>query len=354
MKMVKKICSLLLLLSLFICPICYGKNVFESVPIGKVEIEENILLDGENCYPLLKVKNQYYVPLSSLEKMGATLTEENQTLYIIGPLERNKWSDFSVELFEDQIAYMRAYPVYYNNIRSFSLMVQNEILVPLQLLEAMWDIKEYSDTFIIQDKLQNPLYLVEINEKGIHNKTDHLLPVHYSHIYWNGKSYEVTKEYTLLEESEAKEWLLDEEKLYITTVVTQISGLDLEIDETLYGQYYEPIFRQYSQALRLNALDHQFPIFKIQGQVKYNVGPFKEKDFVEICRSEKNNYFVVKDDSGKKYQVPYNSIRVIGEKGAILNKVTNQDIEDFATLSEIESATDYLLWTDIIGKELTS
>ncbi len=348
MKMVKKICSLFLLLSIFVCPICYAQNLFEVVPIGTVEIEDEVFMDGQQYYSLLKVKDQFYLPLSSLQQMGATIKEVDQIIYIEAPTKRETLSKFSPKFFQDKVAYMRACPIYCNNIRSFALAVEEEVLVPLQALEAMWEIKTYAGTFCLEEKLQDLLQLIKIDENGIENKTDHLLPIQYSHVYWNGKTYEMTQESILLEGMERKEWLLDKDKLYITTFVTQISELEIsEANRNAYGQCHEPTFLQYSQSIRFRELSKKFPPYRIEAQMKYGVGDFQEKDIVELCRSEKHNYFLIKDKEGKKYQVPYNSIRIIGEKGAALGKINVEDIEDFASLSKIESATDYLIWTDI-------
>lgn len=346
--MVKKICSLVLLLSIFICPICYAQNQFEVVPIGMVEIEDKVFMDRDQYYPVLKVKDQFYFPLSSLEQMGVTLIEVDQIIYIETPIKRRELSSFSADSFQGKIAYMRQHPIYCNNIRSFALTVEEEVLVPLEALEAIWEIKDYAGTLVLEEKLQDMLQLIKIDRSGIQNKTDHLLPIQCSHLYWNGKAYESIQEYMLLEGMERKEWYLDKDKLYITTYIIQISELEVaEVSKTLYGQYHEPTFLQYSEFIRLRELTQKFPPYKIEAQMKYNVKHFKENESVELCRGEKHTYFLVKDNEGKKHQVPYNSIRVIGEKGATLGKITTEDIEDFARLSNIESATDYLLWTDI-------
>lgn len=348
LKMVKKICSLVLLLSIFLCPICYAQNRFEVVPIGMVEVEDKVFMDRNQYYPVLKVKGQFYLPLSSLEQMGATLIEVDQIIYIETHVERKELSSFSADSFRGKIAYMRQHPIYCDNIRSYALTVEEEVLVPLRALEAIWEINDYAGTFVLEEKLQDMLQLIRIDESGIQNKTDHLLPIQCSHIYWNGKAYEVIQEYILLEGMERKEWYLDKDKLYITTFITQISELEIaEVSRALYGQCHEPTFLQYSESIRFRELSKKFPAYKIEAQMKYSVGPFKEKDVVELCRSEKHTYFLIKDKEGKKHQVPYNSIRIIGEKGAVLGKITTEDIEDFIRLSNIESATDYLLWTDI-------
>lgn len=348
MKMVKKICSLFLLLSIFICPIYYAQNLFEVVPIGIIEIEDEVFSDRQQDYPLLKVKDQFYLPLSSLEQMGVTIKQVDQIIYIEVPSKREEIPRFSADFFQGKVAYMRQSPIYCNNIRSFALVVEKEVLVPVQALEAMWDIKSYEGRFCFEEKLQDMLQLIKIDEYGVENKTDHLLPIQCSHVYWNGKAHEVVQESILLEGLERKEWHLDEDKLYITTFVTHMSELEIaEASKAAYGQCHEATFLQYSDSIRFRELSKKFPEYKIEAQMKYGVGPFKEKDIVELCRSEKHTYFLIKDTEGKKYQVPYTSIRIIGEKGAALSKVTTEDIEDFARLSNIESATDYLLWTDI-------
>lgn len=348
MKMVKKISSLFLLLSIFICPIYYAQNLFEAVPIGIVEIEDEVFIDRQQCHPLLKVKEQFYLPLSSLEQMGVVIHEIDKVIYIEAQDKRKSLKEIPVDLLQGEMAYMREYPIYCNNIRSFALVVEEEVLIPLEVLEALWKIKSYKETFWFEEKLQDALQLLKIDENGIENKTDHLLPIQCRHVYWNGKTHEIIEEYLVLEGMERKEWTLAQDKLYITTLVTQMSELEIDsANKNAYGQCHVPTFLQYSESIRFRELSEKFPSYKIVVQMKYGVGHFKEKDIVELCRSEKHAYFLIKDKGGVKYQVPYNSIRIIGEKGVKLSKVNTEDIEDFARLCKIESATDYLLWTDI-------
>lgn len=142
--------------------------------------------------------------------------------------------------------------------------------------------------------------------------------------------------------------LSDSKKVYITTVIEEINEWEVpEAEEGCYGQRETAIFKQYSESIYLNKLKTIFPSCVIEGQMLHAVGPLKEKEIVEVLRSEKHYYLLIKDEKGNQYQVPYNSVKIIGEKGARWGRATKTQIEDFATLSHVESATNYLLWTDL-------
>ena len=344
----KKSCILLILLSIWIYPIVEAKNNFESVVIGTVEVGKEVFIYNQKSYPLYQVKGQLYVPISNLQQMSVRLENKDGILYLDLDLEKQEEIEVVSIPIEGETAMMSKLPVYCGNMRSYALMVKEEVLIPLNALKALWNIKYDEGAYWQASYLQNELQLVEIDEQGIENLTDHLMPIKCIHLYWNGKDYERIEEYLLLEANERKSWIINVDKQYITTVISEINELPvLELDDTYYGQSHLSTFRQYSQSIRLNQLERLFPQQVILAQMKYNIGPFKEKDIVELCRSEKHAYFWVKDETGHKYQVPYGSVRIIGEKGATLNKVTSDDIAEFATLSQIESPTDFLLWTDL-------
>lgn len=346
--MVKKIRILFIILSIFISTVCYAQNHYEEVVIGTVEIGEEVFIYNQCSYPLFKVRNQLYLPLSSLQDMGLCVNDNHGIIYIRlngAAADTNLCSTVSLE---EGKATMCKSPVYVGNIRSFSLQTNNEILIPLDALKAIWQIKNEENAYWQEDNLFNEMQLIEVDEEGILNNTDHLMILECVHLYWTGQDYDSIQEKIVLEANEKKTWLLDSKQLYITTLITQINELPIkEANEGAYGQKNLDTFKQYSDAVRFEQLSKVFPSCVILGQMKYNAGPFKAKEVVELCRSEKNAYLLVKDNHGNKYQVPYNSLHILGEKGARISKVANKDIEDFVRLSEVQSATDYLLWTDL-------
>lgn len=326
----------------------YAQTTFEKVYIDEIQTAQDQFLKDDIYYQLYQVKGYTFIGMSTLEKMGFEINEIEGIKSIQLPHE-NVIGKAETSVLSGKV-YMAPQPVYCGNIRSYTLAVDDERLLPIEVLKAVGLLKYEDGVYWLEEDFQNPLMLVEINENGITNITDHIMKLSYVQLYWNGKAYETTEAEVLLEAGESIQWQSnnDPKKLYITTLIQEMS--DFPIPEALEGQYgqsNEVIFKHYSDSIYLEELSHVFPQCIIEGQMKYPVGTLKEKEMVEVCRSEKHYYFSVKDQAGNKYQVPYNSVRVIGEKGARLGKVSKEKIEDFATLSQIESATDYLLWTDL-------
>ena len=348
MNMVKKRSFLFILLSIFIFSRLYASSSYEMVDIGKVEVGQEVFFYHTQYYTIYKVRGKCYLSLSQLKQMGLEVRDKKGILYLRETQELKEDQQALSDKIQGKVAVMDSLPIYCGNIRSFSLKVDNERLIPLEALEALWEIKQDKETYWQEFYLDHPLSLIQIDEEGIRNQTDHLLPLTCVHLYWNGKTYESVKEHLILNPKEKRSWELDTKKHYITTYVEEMSGLPLcQVSESIYGQKHIDTFQQYSRAIRFNELKEKFPSYCVLAQMKYNLTPFKEKEIVELCRSEKHLYFVIRDHEGNPYQVPHNSIHILGEKQAKLTKVGKEEIEAFATLSEIQSATDYLLWTDV-------
>lgn len=358
MKMVKKI-SLgrvayiigiigIIILNMIIPYVSYAKNLYQTVYIGEVESTQEVFSIKEKQYPLYRVKNQIFISLSTLQAIGFEVEEVEGIYYIqesADPLITE-----TTFLDGNEKAYMSKYPVYCGGIRSYALSAEGQLLLPIDILKAFGKLNRENNVYWLEDNFQNELKLLKIDEEGIENKADHIIQLRCKHIYWNGKSHESVEENFVLEIGEKKVWQLadDPKKLYITTVIEEVNEWKIsEAQGQCYGQQEMSIFNQYSESIYLNELKDVFPPCIIEGQMLHAVGTLKEKETVEVCRSEKHYYLSVKDAQGNKYQVPYSSVKIIGEKGARLGKATKEAIEDFATLNHVESATNYLIWTDL-------
>lgn len=332
----------------------YAKNLFETVYIGEVELSNYEFVNGEMRYPLYEVKGYPFITLEILQALQWKI-ENKEDIYYITPSDSLQ-SSHAVELTMPTSAAMAKCPVYCGNIRSYALEADKQLLLPIEILNAVHTLKFNESEYWLEPNFQDELGLLQINETGIVNQADHLMNLTCIHLYWNGKGYEKERESFILEVGEHRNWqfISDTKKKYITTVIEEINEWAiLDRNQGLYGQENEVIFRQYSDSIYLGQLEKVFPRCIIKGQMRYNVGDLLEKQEVEVCRSEKTYYFVVKDDKGNKYQVPYGSIRIVGEQGGARTwKVSDEVIEDFATLSHIESPTKYLIWTDLCRQRI--
>lgn len=336
----------IMVLALMLSHVSYAQDFFQIVYIGEVEETPKVFRYQQEEYPLYKVKDEIFITLSSLQAMGFKITEDTGIYYI----EEGILGHTVTYLKSSGSAYMSKYPIYCGGIRSYALKSENQLLIPIQVLKAFGKLNEENEIYWIEDTFQNEIRLLKIDEDGIENKADHIMQLRCKHLYWNGESYEEVEECFILEVDEKRIWqkLSDSKKVYITTVIEEINEWEVpEAEEGCYGQRETAIFKQYSESIYLNKLKTIFPSCVIEGQMLHAVGPLKEKEIVEVLRSEKHYYLLIKDEKGNQYQVPYNSVKIIGEKGARWGRATKTQIEDFATLSHVESATNYLLWTDL-------
>lgn len=327
----------------------YAQNTLESVYIGEVELSKDYFTERERQYDLYDVKGSRFISLETLQALQWQV-EEIDGIYHIH-LSQNPHDLVEATTTLKGSAYMAKRPVYCGNIRSYALEVDGKLLLPISVLGALDHLMYSQGNYWLEENFQDELYLLQISEAGIINQADHLMQLECMHLYWTGKGYEKITESFLLEVGTEKRWQLNEElnKKYITTVVEKINEWPiLEARHGLYGQQDEVIFKQYSDSIYLGQLEAVFPHCFIKGQMNYSVGNLQAKQPIEICRSEKHHYYVIKDQEGNKYQVPHGSVKIVGEQGGVKEwNVSQKAIEDFATLNQIESQTDYLIWTDL-------
>lgn len=319
---------------------------FEEVYIGDLKVSQFTYKN----YPLYEIEGQLLIPLHTLKEMGYNI-EDNEK---IGHIQLNHQSKLDTkEVIEhtpiEGKAYMSKYPIYCGNIRSYLIKVEDELFIPIETLQALGKLCYAHNNYWIEEDFQNPLQLVQIDENTIMNLTDHMMWLIYKQIYWHEGQFELLEEKILLnpEESFQQKKIEDKHYLYITTVIEEINEWPINKDGTNYGQQQEKIFKKYSDSIYLRYLTTLFPPYILMGEMIYPVGSLQAKEPVEIYRSEKHEQYIVKDKNDKLIPVPYGSVHVVGEKGAYVGTVSHKMIEDFATLSQIESKTDYLIWTDL-------
>lgn len=316
----------------------YAKSTFESVYIGEVKKSASELAYRQARYPLYEVSAEVFIPLETIQMIKTTLASDESID-----------SKNTAPLLEGS-AYMAPEAIYCGNIRSYALMVQEKRLLPIEALQEMGKLKCDEATFWLEEDLQGTSKLFNISDEGIQNKTEHLLKVEASHLFWEDRTFKTIAETLLLEPGETKAWqkVGKQKGIYISSMIETVNEWPVNEGVTRrYGQQNEVIFNQYSDALYLRQLSHVFPRCKMEGKMLQTIGPLKINEIVEIWRIEKHYDMHVIDGKGNKYQVPYSSVKILGESGAPYGKVSKEQIEAFANLNHMQSQTDYLLWTDL-------
>lgn len=326
---------------------CYSKEQFEKVYMGEIRVSKATLVAKET-FPLYEYNGHLYVSVATLEKIGMSLHKEANILYVAymnGETEEKQRPNPAI--YEGPVE-MSEYPVYCGNIRSYALVHESQQWVPLEALKGLVNVMTDGENYWLENNLESVQGLFKLKEGSIENLTDHLLKLEIKHLYWNGEEFETQTETLLLEAHEARTWCPLSQATYLSTRINEVNEWRIQDDEgSGYGQEDAKVFKAYSSAIYLRQLSKLFPTHVIEGQMIYGIGHLKMKDLVEVCRGDKRSYYWVKDQKGNKLQVPYGSVRVIGEKGAAIRQVSQKQIEDFATLSQVSSQTDYLVWTDL-------
>ncbi len=345
------------LISIFLCFIflisscIYGKSYNPKIYVGLLDEDYNIFIIGGKVYPLYNLQENKYVPLVYLEQMGLERQDVNGIIY----LNYGKSIDTEVSRIlplKDQAVNLSNQIIYIGPLRTYAIEAGGQILVPLDALKVLWQIDKHQGPFFTNHSWHKINDFVKVDEEKITNISQIPLSLDLLHIFWDGKDFVDHYEmgYTLMpgEGKDKYPKYFETDGEYMTTLIMQINGLPTQCQSSLlYGQKNNQIFIRYENEKRRQYLTKLFPAFRIMGTMRYSVGPFKEKEKVEIWRSEKTYYYIVKDKDGKKIRIPWNSIILEGDPGSLNPKVAAKDIEDFVSLNEITSDTDYVIWTDL-------
>ncbi|MEG0500694.1 MAG: L,D-transpeptidase [Cellulosilyticaceae bacterium] len=327
-------------------------NYFEKKIVGKVEKSESQILINGKAYSLYNLQDTLYVPISYLKEIGVRINEVDHKINI-ELIDEVVTEGGQEAVFENYVAYINNYPVYIGNLKTYSLLVEQDVLVPLDALRILWNISEDMSQYSLELKYYDLDKYIKIEEDKMINQSSHLLRIGYSDIFWDGKECkEIKCESVLLEPGEVlsrgSEKDNKEKIKHLTTVLLDVCGLPNEVNkDNPYGQKNTTLFKIYENVMRLEELDKFFVPYMVTGIVKYPVGPFKEKDQVVVWRGEKRQYYIVVDKDNKKISVPWESLDIIGDLGVKWPQATVKEIEDYVNLKGMSSETEYFVWTDL-------
>ena len=324
-----------------------AQTQLQSLFVGEMQETEQVLKKGEVCIPLAKVNDSLYIASEDLYLLDLHLEEQANCFRI---QEGAGIKDTHVTLPDESGQKVRCLskPLYYDNVQSHLLQVSAHYYVPLWIIEGQWACVYHDEEWQIKGKINNDyLNVIEWQDDGIKNKGECLLHILCEHGFLKDGRMILHEEVFNLEPNEKYLWQLSEEGIYLGTRLKCINGLMIPDTCQTKFEKEQKFLEAYRKAERLQLLETYFPASGIVARMRYSVGKLQEKQEVALLRSEKRAYYWVKDELGEKYIVPFGSVQILGEKGARLPKVTKEEIGEFATLSDIQSETDYLLWTDI-------
>lgn len=326
----------------------------ESLSIGEIIKSESTLWFGTDAYPIYSLYGESFMKLNDLESIGAYVETEETGMRLLNKLEVNETpKENSPFAFEQGKAYISGESFYVGNIRTYSVKSGDERFIPFKVLAALWDIEEDKGYYTLKPKTYENAHYIQIEDSKLTNVSDYTLSISYIQLYWNQDCYiEKVYENQVIAPCESisteEERLSKEENMiYLTTFVQEICNIPVQHPQEDYGQKPTAIYTAYTNAKRLNALEKIFPHYKVVVKLKYPAAGFKQGEEVELWRSEKGQYNVIKRGDGKKMIVPIDSVDIVSDMGKGWQPASTIELEDYVNLKKYESDTDYLIWTDV-------
>lgn len=326
-------------------------GAYQKVCIGVIEKDERALVYQGNYYPLYVLMNTAYISLADLEDMGAVLMDKD-TYKALDFTCVKPGSKPSKMVFQDTKAYLHNKILYIGSLRTYCIEVDKYLFVPVEALSYIFNMKLCEKMYLAEKKWSDLNHYIEMDETYIINNSPYMLRADFLHIYWDGKKFIDCSENEVLIEPyqrlHKKLKNLDSSLTYVTTVIRAVNDMEIPLDlESCYGQKNHLIFERYTYELKKERLDKLFPEYRVNGTMKYDVGPYKKDQKVKVWRAEKRQYFMTIGTEGRQIMLPYSSIAVEPDKGVLYKPVSAEDIEDYVSINGLTSETDYIVWTDV-------
>lgn len=324
------------------------KTYFEKVEIGKVQDAMLTIKIKQVEYPIYNCLGKQYILVTSLEKAGCRLYKDEKVLRIVITEKKDPVMQESINL-QNCNASMYPYSVYSNNIKTYALRANGQLLIPLETLNALWDVVDAENGYELLYKTQDMYQYVHLTDQIIKNRTSYPIRVTYKDLYWDGKniqSMRYTDQLILPNQSYRKQNML-EEKIYLTCIIESINDWKVPIAENLYGQEAIAIYQKYTDSITLRRLEKLFPPLIVKGKMKYTVGALQKDEEVEVWRIEKRTRVFVRKGNDSSIVIPYNSINIPAETFVHAEPITKQQLEHYMNLKEMQSNTNYFIWTDL-------
>lgn len=329
---------------------------YQSIYMGEVEADDKFFVFNAKSYPLYKLLGRSYIPLVYLKSMGANIMKKNSDTFIYLQNMPSTTEESRI-YFKEKHAYINNHVIYMGNLRTYAIKVEEELLIPIETLEILFNITEYKSIYVAEDKYYNLNHYIDLDEFSIKNTSQHTLKVNIMDVFWDGKKYVDCYRSDLLLEPYQKINKnaddTDEKWLYITTIILSINDIKIDVDPAVcYGQKNVAFLKKYLGELKKERLSKLFLPYRVTGRIKSDIGSFKKGERVEIWRAEKRQYYVIQTQEGKKMMLPCGSITVEGDKGVFHQQASTEDIEDYVTIKGLTSKTHYIIWTDIYRQRI--
>ncbi|MGL4736899.1 MAG: L,D-transpeptidase [Cellulosilyticaceae bacterium] len=322
--------SLMLIVCIMIIWPIHAMPYFQKVYMGPMSTSRFELEVGGESYPIYECLGALFIPVEYVRQMPYL----NQVEVDVGNLH----------------AYISDQPVQLDNLRTFALEVGGHQMVPLQVLYQHQQVVVKGSHYVVEPLIEDYSQYFTLSDQMLTNCSDYPIWVGLTELYLKDQVIdEKAIGPILLESGQAVPRKIDEKKgIYLSAYVTKVNEWEIQRgSDGDYGQCNRTVYERHYNYVRLMALEKLFPPFIVKGKINYATGPFEKGDEVEIWRSEKNSYVVIRDKNGKKYNLYGSAIDIPSETWIDTPSVSTKDLEEYMNLKRLESATEYFVWTDL-------
>ncbi|MEG1295008.1 MAG: L,D-transpeptidase [Niameybacter sp.] len=332
-------------------------NRFDTqLPIGLLNVSEKTLKLKEETFSLYETCEHLFVPLQTVIDMGIAKEEGDAYWKLtreVG-IKTDKPLDWVAPNLEGEMVFkMGDKQILLGDTPTYSIQVEGATLIPLKALSVFFEMIQVPGGYLAQAKSYEALNYLEVTPKEMINTSMYPIYFDYLDMYWDGENFiDVCTKNQIIEPQGIHSLDLQQEiegkaVIYLGTYLESVQDFRRPSPE-VYGQRPTSLYQSYEKAKRIQSLEKIFPKFKVMVKMNYQVGTFENGQEVQLWRSEKGQYHVLIDETGKKVIVPLGSVQIIGDNGQGYRQATQQELEDYVNLKDYESQTTALLWTDLL------
>lgn len=333
---------------------------FESIKIGKLTLSHQEVAYGDYTYPIYTFLNTSYIGLKTLKAMGFSLEKEAQgNVLTFEPEKAITPEALTKESIEVSLSNSN---LYYHSLKTYSLQSDEEVFIPLRALEVAFNLNNDGVNWVLEQSIERSNYL-SYKDGVLYNESQLPIEVTTTSYYWNGEKIIEDNKKQYLESGQTIEnprscYVL-RGAAYLNTMIKEVTiNEESTSDQKLYGQQMDLVLKNYEKA-RLAEIKKQenkvaekediealFPPAPVYATLKVATQGLKKGEKVELYREDNGSYTVITVEN-KKIKIPKKNLTIPSNQKVTALPATKVQIETYINKQNIESSTNYLVWTDL-------
>ena len=340
---------------------------FKKISLGTLnKSNKKLSLEDKFC-DLYELRNISYVPISALESLGFKMQKDSSSTRFI--YEASDGEPLKTSNLSKKEVFMSNESVYIGELKTYVLQAGMELLIPVRALQVYFSLNVMADQVELLPNGERINQYLLSDEVFFVNLTETPIKVTFKDYYWDGQN--------IIESKNENEVIVPKGKLpknsklytlrngyYLTTVIEAVEMEDrrIEIRQDL-GQNCLDLLNIYQQRAvkpepqtekepeKESVKEMGFPPSIIIGTMRYSVGGFSKGQEVEVWAAEDGKVYFVKDNKGNTIKIPWNSIKIPPNPPTAKDKPSKDQIEAFINSKNMNSKTQYLVWTDLYRQQ---